>query len=395
VIQNDCSHVANHINRETFSRELDNFPTIKSVNGSILPGTPPAPIDFAFVQGAWRRINAMRSSEVDPVEPPTVSELEEALGQAVKKCDLFAENWRNRIYRIELANGDLVLGKQLVMGTEAMLRCQYEQLRVVEALDVPGLRTPNTFALLPAKRLLLIEFVAGKTIETLAWTSEDLVPACSFAGRTLARLELARAESIGPIPVEMIKRDLATAQWRLSRREKEILGSALEKLAGADVRIGHVYYDYKPANLIYQNERFLFLIDPPDIPWRGAHLWDYACFRSSMRRQLWRISLRRPHDRHRRAIVRRSLVAFEQAYLNTCTNGHPKPHLFAAAVRLFELQRNAVLMTMQKAKVSLARQRHPVARDNRFGNLLANRLTLPLLQIERRWLFRQLARELS
>jgi len=64
-------------------------------------------------------------------------------------------------------------------------------------------------------------------------------------------------------------------------------------------------------------------------------------------------------------------------------------------VRLFELQRNAVLMTMQKAKVSLARQRHPVARDNRFGNLLANRLTLPLLQIERRWLFRQLARELS
>jgi len=52
-------------------------------------------------------------------------------------------------------------------------------------------------------------------------------------------------------------------------------------------------------------------------------------------------------------------------------------------------------MTMQKAKVSLARQRHPVARDNRFGNLLANRLTLPLLQIERRWLFRQLARELS
>jgi hypothetical protein len=49
----------------------------------------------------------------------------------------------------------------------------------------------------------------------------------------------------------------------------------------------------------------------------------------------------------------------------------------ALAVRLFELQRNAVLITMQKAKVSLARQRHPTARDNRFGNPLANRLTLP------------------
>jgi hypothetical protein len=32
---------------------------------------------------------------------------------------------------------------------------------------------------------------------------------------------------------------------------------------------------------------------------------------------------------------------------------------------------------MQKAKVSLARQRHPTARDNRFGNPLANGLTLP------------------
>jgi hypothetical protein len=50
----------------------------------------------------------MRSGEVDPVEPPTVSELEETLGQTVRECRLFAENWRNRIYRIELANGDLI-----------------------------------------------------------------------------------------------------------------------------------------------------------------------------------------------------------------------------------------------------------------------------------------------
>jgi len=32
-----------------------------------------------------------------------------------------------------------------------MLRCQYEQLRVLEALDVPGLRVPNTFVSLPRK----------------------------------------------------------------------------------------------------------------------------------------------------------------------------------------------------------------------------------------------------
>jgi hypothetical protein len=69
--------------------------------------------------------------------------------------------------------------------------------------------------------------------------------------------------------------------------------------------------------------------------------------------------------------------------------------MFALAVRLFELQRNAVLMTMQKAKVILARQKMPVASGQRLGKPLANRLTLPLLEIEKRWLFQQLARELK
>jgi len=73
---------------------------------------------------------------------------------------------------------------------------------------------------------------------------------------------------------------------------------------------------------------------------------------------------------------------------------HPEPAVLALAVRLFELQRNAVLMTMQKAKVTLARQKMPVPSRKRLGNPLANRLTLPLLEIEKRWLFQQLAREL-
>lgn len=37
------------------------------------------------------------------------------------------------------------------LGKDAMLRCQYKQLLVLEALDVPGLRVPNTFASLPRK----------------------------------------------------------------------------------------------------------------------------------------------------------------------------------------------------------------------------------------------------
>ena len=351
----------------------------------------PLATDCCFIQTAQRRVEAMRSNKGDFLEPPILSELEEALGQRVQKCELQGENWRNRVYRIELAHGGFVLGKQLVKGTDAMLRYQWDELRALAALHVPGLRVPDTFALLPAKRLLLIEFVPGKTIESLAWTSEDVVPACELAGKILARLQLARTESISPIPVEVVERDLAMAPWRLSPWEKKILQSTLEKLAAAEVRIGHVYYDYKPANLIYQNNELFFLVDPPDVWWRGVHLWDYACFRGSMRRHLWRISLRRPYDRHRRTIVRQGLVAFEQGYCTSFTKRHPEPPLFALAVKLFELQRTAVLMTMQKAKVALARQKM----GKRLGNPLVNRLTLPLLEIEKRWLFGQLVRELS
>jgi hypothetical protein len=49
---------------------------------------------------------------------------------------------------------------------------------------------------------------------------------------------------------------------------------------------------------------------------------------------------------------------------------------------------------MQKGKIDLARQRMPIARDRSLGNPLANRITLPLLEVEKRWLFLQLAREL-
>ncbi len=94
---------------------------------SILPTTAALAIDFGYVQGAYRRSEAMRSSEVDPVEPPTMGELEEALGEAVEKCDLLAKNWRNRVYRIERARGGFVLGKQLVKGTDAMLRYQWDE----------------------------------------------------------------------------------------------------------------------------------------------------------------------------------------------------------------------------------------------------------------------------
>ena len=78
-------------------------------------------------------------------------------------------------------------------------------------------------------------------------------------------------------------------------REQRMLQSALEILLGAEVSIGQVYYDYTPANLLFENDQ-LSLVDPPDVLRQGVLLWDFSCFRSSMRRHLWRFSLRRLCD---------------------------------------------------------------------------------------------------
>src|SRR5207244_11298155 len=65
-------------------------------------------------------------------------------------------------------------------------------------------------------------------------------------------------------------------------------------------------------------------------------------------------------------------------HLRSFTNRHPEPSFILHwRCDFSSYKRNAVLMTMQKAKVTLARQRHRTARDNRFGTPLANRLTLP------------------
>jgi len=49
-------------------------------------------------------------------------DLEEALGERMQSCELLGHNWRNRVYRVDLANGRTVVAKQLVVGTDAMLQ---------------------------------------------------------------------------------------------------------------------------------------------------------------------------------------------------------------------------------------------------------------------------------
>jgi hypothetical protein len=269
-------------------------------------------------------------------------------------------------------------------------------LELLSKLDIPGMRVPKPLAFLRAKRTYVMEFAPGKTIVALLWDRRgraELLLACELAGKILAQMHILRTEKVSPIPVELLARDLTAAPWNLSSREQRILQLALETLARAELRMGEIYYDYKPANLLFDNNE-LFLVDPPDTVRKGAHLRDFAAFQSSMRRHLWRLSLRRPFDR-RRAGIRQGMVAFEHAYLANVGRPCPEPGLFALVVRFFELQRTAVLMTMQKGKVNMARQVMPTSTAGRVGNSLANRITLPLLEMEKRWLFRQLAHELS
>ncbi|HCP91720.1 MAG TPA: hypothetical protein DIT76_06725, partial [Spartobacteria bacterium] len=317
-----------------------------------------------------------------------------ALGEPVQNFHLFAKNWRNRIYRIELVSGHVALAKQVIVGTDEMLRYQYDQLQALARLQIPGLRVPRGLGILPQKRVYLMEFAQGEPISHLIWnqTSEGhLLPACELAGKIIAQLQIARTDKIGPIPVELLARDLAATPWHLSSREQNILQSALESVARLEVSMGRVYGDYTPENVLFSNNE-LFLVDPPGRLLQGAHLWDFAVFRSSMRRHLWNFTLRRPFDR-RRAIITQSLAAFDRSYLASLSERPREPALFTLAARLFELQRTGYSMTLRKGKVDLARQKLPIARDKNLGDTLATRITLLLLEIEKRWLFQQLARE--
>ena len=193
------------------------------------------------------------------------------------------------------------------------------------------------------------------------------------------------------MPVGVLARDFDAAPWHLSSREKAILNTSLEVVAQAKVRMGRVCYDYQCKNLMYNNGK-LTLIDPPDALWQGIHLWDYSRFRSGLRRILWRMYLSQPSQRHRRARLRETLSAFNRGYIECFDDQHPEPAYFALATRLLELQHTGMSMVMNYGKLNLASQRRsfvPIlaATKSRFA-------TRRLLELEKRWLFRQLASEL-
>jgi hypothetical protein len=347
-----------------------------------------------YITIVQRKVQEIGVSQSLNLSGPTMLELEKALGEKISKCDLWRKNWRNRIYLVQLASGALAVAKQVVRGDDAMVQCQYDQLRALASLEIPGLHVPRALGLIVQKRTVVMEFIHGPTLRKLARQrdkTDELVAACELSGQILARIHLAWTQNIAPMPVEVLASDFAGAPWHLTSREKAILNRSLEVLAQAKVSMGRVCYDYQSKNLLYDKGK-LTLIDPPDALWHGIHLWDYSRFRGGLRRMLWRIYLRQPLQRHRHARLRETLAAFKRGYMECFNKQHPEPAYFAVATRLLELQHTGMSMAMTQGKLDLARRRKS------FQPILAatkTRLaTLPLLELEKRWLFRQLACEL-
>jgi hypothetical protein len=273
-----------------------------------------------------------------------------------------------------------------------MVQYQYDQLAALAGLAIPHLRIPRALALIPRKRTLVMEFAFGQTLRELARhgkSVDHLVSICELSGQILARIHLVWTQKIAPMPVEALACDLAAAPWHLSFREKNTLEAALKVLAEAKVSMGQVCYDYQSKNLLYDDGE-LWLIDPPDSMWEGIHLWDYSRFRGGLRRMLWRINLRRPLERKRQAALRETMSAFKRGYIERFNKQHPEPIFFAATTRLLEIQHTGMSMATNQGKLILARKGRP----GFLGAAKAGLTTLPLLEMEKRWLFQQLAREL-
>lgn len=350
-------------------------------------------VDCEFIQAAGRRAKEMHLAGRQPLEPPSLQDFSQMLGEDAVTCTFLGENWRNRVYQVQFASGRVAIAKQLLVATDEMLQSQYNSHAKLARLPIPKLKVPRALAILPSKRSYLMDRAPGQTIEALVGrgTHKDLLGACALAGEILAQMQLSQVERSCPLPVEALARDFATAPWRLTARQQQTLASAFEKLAPAQVDIGPIYYDFKPANTLFYQD-VLYLIDPPDMLHQGIHLWDFSLFRSSMRRHLWRHTLRHPLGRKRHAAILAAIRAFTQSYVGALPS-HGAARYFEGIVWLLELQRTAVLLTMQQGKVLVTSNR-PGAGDV-LGHPIANRVSITLLNIEKHWLFQRLARALS
>jgi hypothetical protein len=323
--------------------------------------------------------------------------LEEALGEPVARCELWWAKWVSRIYRVELVRSGTVIAKQLCTQSEAELLQEYEQLRALARLPVAALHTPRPIAVLAARRTYLVELARGRSLEALFWDatgSADLPKACGVAGQVLARIHAAWTTAVCPLPVEDLWDDLMAMPGGFSTRARRTLRRALDGLGAHPVAVGQLYLDFNPRNVFY-HEGNVSLIDPPEEHRQGILLWDCATFGADLRRELWKAALLRPW-RRRRALVEESLASFAQAYWTTYAGAYPDIPASPLLGRILELQRVGQLMAqrVEQFRLVLCHKKNPLPRStNRFRAALFALASLGLLETQKRWLLRRIARE--
>jgi hypothetical protein len=67
--------------------------------------TPAAGCDYITI--VQRKVQEIGLGQAHTLAAPTVLDLEKALGEKISRCDLWRRNWRTRIYRVQLASGEL------------------------------------------------------------------------------------------------------------------------------------------------------------------------------------------------------------------------------------------------------------------------------------------------
>jgi Ser/Thr protein kinase RdoA (MazF antagonist) len=338
----------------------------------------------------------LRSLRAPPPPPLTRAELEAALGEPVARCDLWWAKWESRIYRVELARLGPVIAKQLCTHSATELLQEYEQLQALAQLPVAGLHMPRPVALLAERHTYLLELARGQSLQSLLWAgdgSAELPAACGVAGQVLARLHAAWTTAIGPLPVDALWQDLRSIPGGFSTRARDSLRRALDRLARHPVAVGQPYLDFNPRNVFY-HEGTISLIDPPEECRQGILLWDCATFSADLRREQWKSALLRPW-RRRRALVEESLTAFAQAYWGTYAGAHPEVPVSPLLGRILELQRVGQLMAqrVEQFRLVVRHEKNPLPRSsNRLGGVLMALASLGLLETQKRWLLRQIAR---
>jgi len=359
----------------------------------VAPHDSPWLRDCRQVAATQARFEQLGTSRSALVSPPTPAELEQVLHQPVGGYELLHSNWRNRVYRVELKNDEILILKQVAFGTAATVQGQFEELEALSQLQLPGLRVPKPVGLLPEKRVLIMEFVPGEAITALLSRragAEKGLHACDLAGAALAKLHRAWQEALCAFPAVQLAEDMADVPWRLTHAQKETLRSLLAELGGTQVAVGRMHYDYEPDNLLLDGEQ-LSLVDPSAGRHRGVQLFEVATFCSGLRGRLMMRWARQPLG-WQTGLLESAIARFQNGYLAGGGGASVTPELFRLAIRFFELQRLGQMFVAQRAKIDMTRCKKQFGWQMR--GVSRNRAQLGLLNVYKHWLFGQVGREL-